>query len=202
MLSLGLRLPLSGSGCCPSSSLPPAGGWAGLQPACSPLVFAQSFVLWAGCSALEFFLGKFSLFFPLSLWLSYSWGCYLVSSLRLSSGRSGSILPLSSATCHWEGFLVFENFSFLTPSPGWVSVPNPFVSLFIFYILSCLLSKTMGCISGFLVSSASVQKLFCGICSAFKRSFNEFVGEKVPSPSYSSAILGPLLILKRQPASC
>ena len=42
------------------------------------------------------------------------------------------------------------------------------ISLLIFYILSYLLSKTMGCLSGFLVSSVSVQKLFCGICLAFK----------------------------------
>ena len=75
--------------------------------------------------------------------------------------------------------------------PRMVSVPNSFVSLFIFYFLSYLLSKTIGCLSGCLVSSASVQKLFCGICSVFKWSFNEFVGEKVVSPSYSSTILGP-----------
>ena len=37
------------------------------------------------------------------------------------------------------------------------------------------------------MSSASIQKLFCGIYSAFKCSFDEFVGEKV----VSSAILGP-----------
>ena len=37
--------------------------------------------------------------------------------------------------------------------------------------------------------SASIQKLFCGIYSVFKCSFDEFVGEKVVSPSYSSAIL-------------
>ena len=79
----------------------------------------------------------------------------------------------------------------MTPSSGWVSIPNSFVSLFIFYILSYLLLKIMGCISGCLVSSASVQKLFCGICSVFKWSFDEFVGEKVVSLSYSSAILGP-----------
>ena len=41
-----------------------------------------------------------------------------------------------------------------------------------------------------LMSSASIQKLFCGICSAFKCSFDEFVGEKVVSLSYSSVILG------------
>ena len=75
----------------------------------------------------------------------------------------------SPQTHRREGFLVFGNFSFYkTPSPGWVSLPNSFVSLFIFYILSYCLLKTMGCLSGCLVSSASVQKLFCGICSAFK----------------------------------
>ena len=62
---------------------------------------------------------------------------------------------------------------------------------FVFYIFSYLFSKTMGCFSGYLMSSASIQKLFCGIYSAFKCSFDEFVGEKVVSPSYSSAILGP-----------
>ena len=41
------------------------------------------------------------------------------------------------------------------------------------------------------MSSASIQKLFCGIYSAFKCSFDEFVGEKVFSSSYSSAILAP-----------
>ena len=56
-----------------------------------------------------------------------------------------------------------------------------------------LLSKTMGCFSGRLMSSAGIQKLFCGIYLAFKCSFDEFVGEKVFSPSYSSAILGPPL---------
>ena len=49
----------------------------------------------------------------------------------------------------------------------------------------------MGCLSGCLMSSASIRKLFCGIYSAFKCSLDEFVGEKVVSPSYSSTILGP-----------
>ena len=97
----------------------------------------------------------------------------------------------SPQTHQLDGFLVFGNFSFMTPSPGWVSIPNSFVSLFIFYILSYLLSKRMGCLSGCLVSSTSVQKLFCVICSAFKWSFDEFVEEKLVCPSYSPAILGP-----------
>ena len=97
--------------------------------------------------------------------------------------------------------MVFGNFSsFKTPFPGQVSICNSFVSLFIFYILSYLLSKTRGCLSGCLVSSVSVQKLFYGICSAFKCSFDEFVGEKMVSPSYSSAILGPppIEVLKKK----
>ena len=65
------------------------------------------------------------------------------------------------------------------------------LSLFLSYILSHLLSKTMGCFSGRLMSSARDQKLFCEVCSAFNCSFHEFVGEKVVSPSYSSAILVP-----------
>ena len=47
----------------------------------------------------------------------------------------------------------------------------------------------MGCFSGCLMSSASDHNLFCGVFSVFKCSFDEFVGEKVVSPSYSSAIL-------------
>ena len=54
----------------------------------------------------------------------------------------------------------------------------------------------MGCFSGCLMFSTGIQKLFCGIYSAFKCSFDEFLwGEKVVSPSYSSAILGPPPIL-------
>ena len=57
--------------------------------------------------------------------------------------------------------------------------PYLFVFLFIFYIFSYLLLKTIGCFSGCLVSFAGIQKLFCGIYSAFKCSFDEFVGKKV-----------------------
>ena len=104
----------------------------------------------------------------------------------------------SPQTRRWEGFLIFGNFSsFKTPSLGRVSIPNSFVSLFIFYILSYLLSKRIGCLFGCLVSSASIQKLFCGICSAFKWSFDEFVGEKVVSLSYSSFIFWTYVLKSR-----
>ena len=48
----------------------------------------------------------------------------------------------------------------------------------------------MGWFSGRLMSSASDQKLFCKLSSPFCCSFDEFVEEKVISPSYSSAIFG------------
>ena len=100
----------------------------------------------------------------------------------------------SPQICLWEGFLLCGNVSsFTTPSPGWVSVPKSFVSVFVFYILSYLLLKRLGCLSGCLMSITCVQKLFCGSCLTFKSSFDEFVREKVVSPFYSSAILGSLL---------
>ena len=50
--------------------------------------------------------------------------------------------------------------------------------------------EELGCFSGCLMSSAGIQKLFCGIYLAFKCSFDEFVGEKVVSLSYSFTIFG------------
>ena len=91
---------------------------------------------------------------------------------------------------------MFGNFSlFKTPFLGQSSIPTSFGSLslfffFVFYIFSYLLLSTMGYFSGYLMSSAGIQKLFCGIYSAFKCSFDEFVGEKVVSLSFSPAILG------------
>ena len=53
----------------------------------------------------------------------------------------------------------------------------------------------MGCFSGRLMSAASDQKLFCKLFSPLYCSFDEFVGEKVISLSYSSAVLTPPLSL-------
>ena len=86
---------------------------------------------------------------------------------------------------------MFVNFSLLkTPFLRRSSIPTSFVSFFVIYIFSNLFLKTMISFSGCLMSSASIQKLFCEIYSVLKCSFDEFVREKVVSPSYSSAILG------------
>ena len=84
-----------------------------------------------------------------------------------------------------------ETSSIRAPFLGRISVLSSFVSPFIFYILSYLLLKTMGCFSGRLMTSASDQKMFFEVCSVFTCSFDEFVGEKVVSLSYSSALLAP-----------
>ena len=53
---------------------------------------------------------------------------------------------------------------FKTPFREWSSIPTSFVSLFLSFIFfSYLLSKTMGCFSGCLMSSSGIQKLLCGI---------------------------------------
>ena len=128
------------------------------------------------------------------------WGCYhwahnlwvLIIYVFFLPVLLPSVLQGSPKTRQWECFLVFGNFSlFKTPFPGWSSIPTSFVSFFVFYIFSYLFLKTMDCFSGCLLSSASIQKLFCGIYLVFKCSFDEFVGEKV-SPSYSSAIFNPI----------
>ena len=87
--------------------------------------------------------------------------------------------------------------------PSWDGAPSlPLLSLF-----SLSPFEDNGCFSGCLMSSAGIQKLFCGNYSAFKCSFDEFVRGKVVSPSYSSAILGPPLdrddddVLRFLPAS-
>ena len=77
---------------------------------------------------------------------------------------------------------------FKTPFPGTELRPYLLCLSFCLLYFSYLLLKTMGCFSGCLMSSAGIQKLFCGIFSAFKCSSDEFVGEKAVSPSYSSSI--------------
>ena len=103
-----------------------------------------------------------------------------------------SVLPRLGTDRQREGFLVFGNFSlFKTPFLGRSSIPPSFVSFFclLYFFLPPL--EDLDCFSGCLMSSAGMQKLFCGIYSAFKCSFDEFVEEKVFSLAYSSAILAP-----------
>ena len=134
-------------------------------------------------------------------WGSYWWACNLLVLIiylfflpvmlpsvfpRLAIDSAGRVFPGV-----WKPlFFKFPSRDGL-PFLGRSSLPTSFVSFFIFYIFPYLFLKTMVCFSGCLMSSASLQKLFCGVCSALKCSFEEFVREKVVFPSYSSTILGP-----------
>ena len=86
---------------------------------------------------------------------------------------------LTSESVSW---CVETSLFFKTSFPVWIFIPIYFVSLFIFYIFSYLLLNTMGCFSWCLMSSACIQKLFCGIYSAFKCSFDEFFWAKSGLP--------------------
>lgn len=99
-------------------------------------------------------------------------------------------LNLTFHTCE-EGFYYLEiSPSRLPPRSG--LIPNSLVFLLSFTLLSYLCFQENGCLSGryhrWLIS-AGIQKLFCGNCSAFKWTFDEFVGEKIGLPVYSSTIL-------------
>ena len=139
-------------------------------------------------------------------WGSYCWACnllVLIIYLFFLPVMLPSVFPTlvtDSAGRVFPGvwnplFLKFSSQDRL-PFLGQSSLPTSFVSFFIFYIFSYLFLKTMIWFSGCLMSSASIQKLICGICSAFKCSFNEFVREKVISLFYSSTILGLLPRIK------
>ena len=67
--------------------------------------------------------------------------------------------------------------------PSQNGAPSPLFCLF-FCLLYFFLPpfEDLGCFSGCLMSSAGIQKLFCGIYSAFKCSFDEFVGGRKWSP--------------------
>ena len=132
-------------------------------------------------------------------WGSYCWACNLLVLIiylfflpvmlpsvlpRLATDSAGRVFPGV-----WKPLL--------SPFLGRDSLPRmelpPHLLCLFFCLLyfSYLFLKTMICFSGCLMSSASIQKLFCRIYSMLECSFDEFVGEKVVSLSYSSAILGP-----------
>ena len=81
----------------------------------------------------------------------------------------------SPQTHLWEDLLLCGNFSFTTPSPGQISIPNSSVSIFLFYILSCLFLKRNGlpfwvlgvlcqCSEVVLWKLLSIQMIFWWIC--------------------------------------
>ena len=90
----------------------------------------------------------------------------------------------------WEGFLLCGNFStFMTPSPGCVSVLKSFVSLLVFIFCPTSFWRDWFAFLGIWGSSAGVQKLFCRTCSTCRWLLMYLLGRKwspslIPPPSW------------------
>ena len=95
----------------------------------------------------------------------------------------------SPQTQQWECFLVFGNFSLFKDS-----LPRTDLCPYLIYISLYLVHfflppfEDNGCFSECLMSSVCIQKLFCGIYSAFKCSLMNLWGRKwsphpIPQPS-------------------
>ena len=131
-------------------------------------------------------------------WGSYCWACNLLVLIIYLFSPSCYVALCVSKARHRLGresvSWCLETSLLKTPFPGRASLPGTELPPHLLCLLSRLLYfsylflKTMVCFSGCLMSSASLQKLFCGVFSALKCSFEEFVREKVVFPSYSSAI--------------
>ena len=153
----------------PPASLPQAGWGASPQLASSPLVFTQSFVLWAAwqCVRLELFVGKFSLslfFFSPSLAIPWFGLLAQVSSLRLPSGHSGPILTLSNARCgslFSPCLLVVDTSIWVTSLLG-VAVRCVICGfyLFIFFLPVMVPTRTGTQLSAFVVSCVTLCSFF------------------------------------------
>ena len=136
-------------------------------------------------------------------WGSYCWACNLLVLIIYLFFPSCYVALCVSKARHRLGresvSWCLETSLLKIPFPGQASLPGmelPPHLLCLFFLLLYFflpLLKTMVCFSGCLKSSASIQKLLCGICSALKCSFDEFLREKVVSPSYSSAIFLSIL---------
>ena len=98
-------------------------------------------------------------------------------------------LGTDSAVRRFPG--VWKRLSFSDSLPGMELPPSLFCLFFCLLYFFLPPFEELDYFSGCLMSSAGIQKLLCGIYLTFKCSFDEFVGEKVFSPSYSSAILAP-----------
>ena len=152
---------------------------------CSPHLPAQSPLVCGRCRRLRCFSAESYPWFR-NLWVLIIYLFFLPVMLPSEVPRLTTDSPVRVFPGVWK-LLSFLRLPSRDGSPS-----LPLLSLFLSFIF-CPTSFRRQCLSGCLMSSAGIQKLFCGICSMFKCSFDEFVGEKVVSLSYSSTILGPPL---------
>ena len=92
-------------------------------------------------------------------------------------------LPVKGLPSVWKLFLLHSSF------PEVQVLSLLFCLCFFFFLLPYPGTWGVSCLWGSLRSSASVQKVFCRSCSTCRCISDVFVGRKVISTSYSSAIL-------------
>ena len=135
-LSVGCQLTVAPSGCCQGIQ-----AWSSPQ-ACSPRLPVQPPLAGGELKHLGYFsAGSCSQTSVFILWVFFSLPVMLPSEI-----------PKLPTDLRVGGFPTVWKLLLMTPSQGRLSIPNSFVSLFVFYTLSYLLSKRMGCLPHCLVS--------------------------------------------------
>ena len=119
-------------------------------------------------------------------------GCALLRGSEASPLRQPPSPPTKGLPSVWKPFLLHSSLPL-------VQVPSLFFCLcFFFFLLPYPGMWGVSCLLGGLRSSASVQQVLCRSCSTCRCISDVFVGRKVISTSYSSAILKllpPLIFL-------
>ena len=109
--------------------------------------------------------------------------CTLLCGSEASRQPTTPSPPVKGLPSVWKLFLLHSSLSE-------VHVPSLFFCFgFFFFLLPYPGTWGVSCPLGSLRSSASVQQVFCRSCSTCRCIFDVFVGRKVISTSYSSAIL-------------
>ena len=114
-------------------------------------------------------------------------GCALLRGSEAPPLRHLQSLPAKGLPSVWKPFLLHSSLLL-------VQVPSLFFCLcYFFFLLPYPGTWGVSCLLGGLTSSASVQWVFCRGCSTCRCISDVFVGRKVISVSYSSAIFSSLL---------
>ena len=105
-----------------------------------------------------------------------------------------SEIPKLPTSHLWEGFLLFGNFSFTTPSPGWVSVPNNCVSLLSFIFCPTSFQRERAAFLGAWCPLPAFINCFVEIVQHSKELLMNLWGRKcspcpIPPPSWDCTLL-------------